>query len=403
MPAGVGPAPARTVHSGPVLAFLTLLHILGCLLVVAVFFAPSGAPALLNLLKGILREYSLVLLLPALMTVLVTAWAWRAGVAGWLRWSAGAGALLVLSCAVMPAASAGGLARTHGLPLSLREYFRPLVDDRPPPDQTVRFATVEGRELRADVFLPEGTASGPRPAVLYLHGGGWTGGERGYGRAWARFFTSRGYAFFSLDYRRFPPATALKAPGDVKCGIGWLKAHAATWGIDPERLVLLGESAGGHLALLAAYTAGDARIPPSCEAEDTSVRAVISFYGPSELTVYARDGARGSRQNLEGYVGAPLETGRELYALLSPMTHVRPGLPPTLLLHGGADSVVPPWQSRALASRLEANLVPQQCFTLPYAEHGFDIWDGGFGRQLSRALVERFLQRHVPVEGPRQP
>ena len=64
------------------LAFLTLLHILGCLLVVAVFFAPSGAPALLNLLKGILREYSLVLLLPALMTVLVTAWAWRAGVAG---------------------------------------------------------------------------------------------------------------------------------------------------------------------------------------------------------------------------------------------------------------------------------------------------------------------------------
>jgi acetyl esterase/lipase len=377
------------------LAILTLLHILGCLLVLAVFFAPSGSPMLLNLFKGIFREYSLVLLVPALMTALVTAWAVRAGVAGWLRWGAGAGALLVLYCAVMPAASAGWAARAHGVPLNLREYFRPLVENRPQPDQTLLFATVEGQELQADLFLPRGAASGARPAVLYLHGGGWTGGERGYGRAWAGFFTSRGYAFLSLDYRLFPPATALKAPGDVKCGIGWLKENAARWDIDPGRLVLFGESAGGHLATLAAYTAEDARLPPSCEAGDTSVRAVISFYGPGDLAAYAGQGAAGSRRNLEGYVGGPLETHRALYELLSPVTHVRPGVPPTLLLHGGADSVVPLHASRGLASRLEAAGVPHQLFTLPYAEHGFDSWDGGFGRQLARAIVERFLERHL--------
>lgn len=381
------------------LAFLTLLHILGCLLVVAVFFAPAGSPMLLNLLKGTLREYSLLLLVPALLTALVTAWAVRAGVAGWLRWSAGAGALLVLYTAVMPAASAWRLARTHGLPLDLGEYFRPLVAGRPQPDGTVLLATVEGTGLQADLFLPKAPASGPRPAVLYFHGGGWSGGERRYAQAWARFFTSRGYALVSLDYRLSPPATALKAPGDVKCGIGQVKARAAGWGIDPERLVLFGESAGGHLATLAAYAAGDPRIPPSCEAGDTSVKAVISFYAPSDLVAYAEQRGPGSRGNLEGYVGVPLEGHRDLYALLSPVTHVGPGAPPTLLLHGGADSVVPPQASRALATRLEEARVPHQLFTLPYAEHGFDIWDGGFGRQLAQALVERFLQQHVPSGG----
>jgi acetyl esterase/lipase len=382
---------------------LTLLHVLGCLLLAAVFFAPPRAPWLLHFLKGILREYSLVLLVPALLTALLAARGWRVGEGGWLRQVAGAAALLVCYCALMPAASAWRMARAHGISLSLRDYFRPLVADRPLPSQTVRFATVEGVDLHADLFLPDVPASGPGPAVLYLHGGGWSGGERGYARAWADFLTSRGYRFISLDYRLFPPATGLKAPGDVRCGIGWVKARAATYGIDPDQLVLFGESAGGHLATLVGYAGDDPRIPSSCDAGDTSVKALISFYGPSDLTFQAEHLGAGTRRLLEGYTGVPLEGHRDLYALLSPLTHVDSRAPPTLLLHGEADAVVPLHASRALAARLEQARVPHQLFTLPYAEHAFDVWDGGFGRQLARALVGRFLQQHVPVRGPRQP
>ncbi|WP_426754702.1 alpha/beta hydrolase fold domain-containing protein [Myxococcus sp. Y35] len=373
---------------------LALLHIVGCVLLAAVFFAPAAVPTLVHLLKGILREYSLMMLVPALLTALVAVWlahvdAWR-----WLRWGTATSALLVGVLAMWPAASAWRFAREAGIPLSLREYLRPLVGARPLPSQTVRFAVVEGRDLHADLFLPEAAApSGGRPAVLYFHGGGWRGGERGYARAWADFLTARGYALIALDYRLFPPATGLKAPGDVKCGIRWVKDQAATYGIDPDQLVLFGESAGGHLATLAAYTEGDSRLPSSCAPGDTSVAAVISFYAPGDLVAYAAS----APAPLEGLTGVPLEGHRELYELLSPIHHVGPRSPPTLLLHGGADSVVPLSASQAMAARLARAGVPHALFTLPYAEHGFDIWDGGFGRQLARALVGRFLQQHVPV------
>ncbi|WP_164018951.1 alpha/beta hydrolase [Pyxidicoccus trucidator] len=389
--------PFRLSRLLPLLAFLALLNPVGGLLLVAVFFAPSGTPPLLHFLKGILREYSLVLLLPALVTALLTVYVTHSGRWTWLRWGAWAVVLLLLYAALTPALSAWRMARTHGIPLSFREYFRPLVADRPLPSQTVRFATVEGVDLHADIFLPDVRTSDARPAVLYLHGGGWSGGERGYARAWADFLTSRGYPVISLDYRLFPPATGLKAPGDVQCGIAWVKAHAATYGIDPAQLVLFGESAGGHLATLVAYATGDSRLPSSCDAGDTSVKAVISFYAPSDLAGHATRSGADSRRNLEGFTGVPLEGHEDLYALLSPLTHVGPEAPPTLLVHGGADSEVPLDASQALATRLGQARVPHQLFTLPYAEHAFDVWDGGFGRQLAQALVGRFLQQHVPV------
>ncbi|WP_426735890.1 alpha/beta hydrolase fold domain-containing protein [Myxococcus faecalis] len=374
---------------------LALLHILGCVLLAAVFFSPAGVPTLVHLLKGILREYSLMMLVPALFTALVAVWCAHADVWKWLRWGTAASALVVGVLAIWPAGSAWRMARANGLPLDLRAYLRPLVGARPLPSQTVRFAEIAGRELHADIFLPQDSSPLPRPAVLYLHGGGWRGGERAYARAWADFLTAKGYVLIALDYRLFPPATGMTAPGDVKCGIRWVKDHAASYGIDPARLVLFGESAGGHLAMLAAYSAGDSRLPSSCgSAADTSVAAVISFYAPGDLVAHAAHNA----DTLVGFTGAPLAGHRELYELLSPIHHIGPRAPPTLLLHGGADSVVPPEASQEMAARLAQFGVPHALFTLPYAEHGFDIWDGGFGRQLARGRVGPFLQQYAPVE-----
>ncbi|MCK8503243.1 alpha/beta hydrolase [Myxococcus fulvus] len=374
---------------------LALLHILGCVLLAAVFFAPAGVPTLVHLLKGILREYSLMMLVPALFTALVAVWCAHADVWKWLRWGTAASALVVGVLAIWPAGSAWRMARANGLPLDLRAYLRPLVGARPLPSQTVRFAEIAGRDLHADIFLPQDSSPLPRPAVLYLHGGGWRGGERAYARAWADFLTAKGYVLIALDYRLFPPATGMTAPADVKCGIRWVKDHAASYGIDPARLVLFGESAGGHLAMLAAYSAGDSRLPSSCgSAADTSVAAVISFYAPGDLVAHAAHNA----DTLVGFTGAPLAGHRELYELLSPIHHIGPRAPPTLLLHGGADSVVPPEASQEMAARLAQHAVPHALFTLPYAEHGFDIWDGGFGRQLARGRVGHFLQQYAPVE-----
>ncbi|NVJ03319.1 alpha/beta hydrolase, partial [Myxococcus sp. AM009] len=116
-------SPPRPLLSMPTL--LAILHIVGCVLLAALFFAPAGVPTLVHLLKGILREYSLVMLLPALLTALVAVWISHVDVWRWLRGGTAASALLVGILAVWPAASAWRLARAADIPLSLREYLRP--------------------------------------------------------------------------------------------------------------------------------------------------------------------------------------------------------------------------------------------------------------------------------------
>jgi acetyl esterase/lipase len=230
--------------------------------------------------------------------------------------------------------------------------------------------------------------------VVVVHGGGWRSGNRGEFPEWNAWLAQKGYLVFDIDYR-LSASNWQEAPADVACAVGWVKENANRYGVDPGRVALMGRSAGGHLALLAAYTRGPAAPTPGCEApnaRDTGVAAVAAFYPPTDLARLSRQGYLGGIDRFLG--GAPgAVPGR--YRLLSPVSRVDPGDPPTFLAHGGDDDIVPPEESEHLAGRLREAGVPHRLVELPWANHTFDFSWGGWGSQITRSSLEEFLEKHL--------
>ena len=344
----------------------------------------------------ILKETSLVLCAFALLGLLLAALAYRAGTRGG---SLVAALLCAITVAVslVPMAQAEGVASAEDVTLSLPGYFAgpAFAAERPP--ETATYARPGGEELKLDVWRPPDDSSGSpvaerdRPAVVVVHGGGWRSGNRGEFPEWNAWLAQKGYLVFDIDYR-LSASNWQEAPADVACAVGWVKENANRYGVDPGRVALMGRSAGGHLALLAAYTWGPAAPTPGCEApgtRDTGVAAVAAFYPPTDLARLSRQGYLGGIDRFLG--GAPgAVPGR--YRLLSPVSRVDPGDPPTFLAHGGDDDIVPPEESEHLAGRLREAGVPHRLVELPWANHTFDFSWGGWGSQITRSSLEEFLE-----------
>jgi acetyl esterase/lipase len=341
--------------------------------------------------------FNLYLLVPAFLGGLLAWWGWRTARRRSSLAAAVVSALLIAGVAV-PSWQLWRAAAAHDVSLSIPAYFGGPEGGASAPAATETYATVAGTDLKVDVWQPTGAAAGPRPAMIYVFGGGWVSGDRKQMPAYFQWLTSQGLTVFAIDYRLATPGHPVwdKAPGDVKCAVGWVRGNAARHGIDPDRIVLGGNSAGASLAMLAAYTAGDDAVAASCATGDTSVRAVVQFYGPTDLTTIHRDtDSTDARGMLETYLGGTPATVPDRYRRNSPITYVRPGLPPTLLLQGKLDSVVPAAQATELASRLTAAGVPNSVVTLPASEHSFDGLYGGFATQITRPAITSFLHRHV--------
>src|SRR5262249_4104731 len=138
-------------------------------------------------------------------------------------------------------------------------YLHAQIDSEGPgqPDRTIPYNTALGRVLSMDVYLPKPRPATPSRPILVLHGGFWQRGQRGEAPFTSQHLADLGFTVFDADYRVAPQPNYQTAVGDVKCAIGWIKQHASSpeWNVDPGKLTLLGRSAGGHLALIAAYTA----------------------------------------------------------------------------------------------------------------------------------------------------
>lgn len=196
----------------------------------------------------------------------------------------------------------------------------------------IEYARPEGISLRFDASIPEG--KGPFPAAILVHGGGWVRGDRSVEVApLFKPLSDAGIAWFSIDYRL---ATDLLHFGvaidDVIAAVHFVKAHAAEYHIDPDRIALIGESAGGQLAAMAALTAP----------HEDAVRAVVALYAPTDLVALLDSSGLIPSQIRERFKGTPLET--LLHARLkqlSPISNLRRDAPPFLLIHGTADPLVP--------------------------------------------------------------
>lgn len=244
------------------------------------------------------------------------------------------------------------------------------------------YSRAAGERLHLDVCVPRGR--GPYPAVLLVHGGGWISGERTRAAIdLVRPLTEAGIAWIAVGYR-LAPGHRYPAPiEDLEAAIRWVKRNGAPLGIDARHLALVGESAGGHLAAAVAARATEA----------TRVAAVASFFGPVDLERDAdrRGGLSASMRALFGRSEWDA-AARTLLRQASPLRHLRPGLPPFLLVHGTADMSVPFEQSQRFQARLRAAGVPCDLLVIPDGGHGTSGWD---------ALLPDYRQRVVAWLGAR--
>lgn len=252
------------------------------------------------------------------------------------------------------------------------------------------YQTIPGyRPMKLDLYKP--AAPGPKPLVIYVHGGGWTGGTQrlaGTFDSWPAVLArlaARGYVVASVSYRLSGEARFPAAIQDVKASIRWLRANADKYDIDASRVLLWGGSAGGQLVALAGTSCGVATLSPlpnegSVEAgtvrggnASDCVQGVVDFYGISDLAAMDAGVPINAPLTTVGqYLGCQAALcAPSLVASANPITYVDPKDPPFLLVHGTKDRTVPYAQSELLAAALRAKGVPVELRPIPDADHSF--------------------------------
>jgi len=248
-------------------------------------------------------------------------------------------------------------------------------------------------ELSLDVYPPSERYLGEprRAAILYFHGGGWRAGSREMMRPDARAMAEHGYVGVPVQYRLVGQAPFPAQVEDVKAAVRWVRTHAAELGVDPERIVLWGSSAGAHLALLAAGTPGHAAFEGGSGPEDLSseVAAVIAVHPPTELCV----GQSGGRHTTSAVVLLGADATEAQAREASPITYASSAFPPTLLLHGTYDKMVNHAASEAMLGALRRAKVPVDLHLFHGHTHGFAALPSV--RRRIAAEVDYFLDRTV--------
>lgn len=246
--------------------------------------------------------------------------------------------------------------------------------------RNVVYATHDGVALPGDLYVP--AAPGRYPLVVAVHGGGWQGGSRTAHQYWGPYLAAHGIGLFSVDYRLSKPkeATFPQAVHDVRAAIQFVKHNAATLKADPERIALMGESAGAHLTSLVAL-AGDERIfatgypADPYAAVSTSVKAVVATYGVYDLVAQWQHDqiARPRDQIVEKFLGKAPMDDRRIYFDASPLSYATrgPSRPAFLLVWGTGDDVADPSQSETFMTALKQAGVTTRKIAITDAPHFF--------------------------------
>ncbi|MFN8643067.1 MAG: alpha/beta hydrolase [Candidatus Binatia bacterium] len=236
----------------------------------------------------------------------------------------------------------------------------------------VQYCVAGRTQLTMDVYAPRAVDPPPRPLVIYVHGGGFGRGDKNTStaRAYMAEMVSRGFVGASVNYRLAPSSGFPAMLEDVKCAVRYFRANSSTYRVDPNRIGIMGSSAGGQLASMTGVTDARARFEGSggYANQSSRVQAVVDLFGFADLTALPRP----QRDSLLKVFGSPAGL-----AAGSPINYVTSDDPPFLIMHGDRDRSVPLSQSEALLQRLRAARVPATLYVVNNADHGFEATGAG--------------------------
>ena len=241
-----------------------------------------------------------------------------------------------------------------------------------------------------------------KPVIIYIHGGGWVQGSRDTHAYYSKVFANHGYVVFSVDYDLSSPERHLAESTELQIAeaFAWAKKHAADFGGDITRLGVAGGSAGGNLALELSYkiNAGIYQTSKDGTALPTVSAVSVTFPATSVAAIYNNDDlVLGDliHNMAAGYTGCSPEENPALYDSLAPANAITLGTPPTNILLGAADVIVPPESIYEFDAALEKAGVVHQTITIPYANHGFDAADGNMGNFAYIDLSLRWFEQYL--------
>jgi len=289
---------------------------------------------------------------------------------------------LCLSAAALLAASSLLVAQQPAKPPAVK------VPDGVVFERDVEYADPDGQHLQLNLARPK-DGTGPFPAVVCIHGGGFRAGNReGYNGTILKL-AQNGYVAVTVTYRLAPKYQFPAAVQDTKAAVRWVRANAKKYHIDPDRIGVTGGSAGGHLALFLGVTGG----VPEFEGDQnpgpsSRVTCVVDVYGPSDFTKsYGK--SVDAAQVLPLWLGGDLNTAREKHIRSSPLYWVTPDAAPTLCIHGTKDTYVHHEQSEWLVEKLKAAGVEAELMLLEGAGHGFK---GPDAEKADKAMFDYFAK-----------
>ncbi|MEI7829827.1 MAG: alpha/beta hydrolase [Prolixibacteraceae bacterium] len=285
------------------------------------------------------------------------------------------------------------------LPTAIAYYsgIESLINKVPPVPENVteikniEYKNINGRSLQLDIYQPKGLTK-PAPLLVFIHGGGWRGGDRADYLVYLTHFAKLGYVTATVSYRFLKEAPYPACVEDILDARDFLYQNGEKYNYDPDRICLIGGSAGSHLAMLAAYgwkKQGAVADTMASTVPKHKIKAVVEIYGPVDFTTeYARN-----HPTITGFMAHSYQEAPQLYVEASPITYVTRDTPPTLILHGTRDMLVPISQAELLKHKMDSLGVTNVYCPIPGWPHTMDIVQRV--NNYTKPTMEKFFEKYV--------
>lgn len=263
--------------------------------------------------------------------------------------------------------------------------------------ENVTYVVRGEHQLQLDLYLPARPPSSPLPAIVFVHGGGWQTGVRANFTPMAIRMAERGFAAATVSYRLSPEARYPAAIHDVKAALRWVRAHAADYGIDPDRIAVSGGSAGGQIASLVGVTNGIGSFDPDggANAVSSAAQAIVNIDGLSDFTSEAarkeEDNPAKQPSAAGAWFGGTYAQQTALWREASPTFHVGPKTPPILFI-GSAQARFAVGREE-MVQKLKAQGIATQTVLLPETPHSFWLFDPWLDPTVEATVA--FLRAHM--------